>query len=313
MIWVTSKTVLVLLLVTLAGCKGWEYLHSDQKALPEGLDSFNENSFDENGLNTNNVNAAADYETEPLVEEKTTMDSVAVNFPEGTDYLKYLQEKAEDSPQIKEILAHQEQYPDKLLEMLAKNPETLDFVWNYPEEKNKTHTISIEDTYVKGEIPLYIQWDSQWGYDNYGDGLIALDGCGPTCLSMVYIGLTGDTSMNPKKMADYSSRNGYLTASGATAWELMLSGASGLGLTSGEVSLDESVIRWELEAGRPIICSMRPGDFTTTGHFIVLTGIAEDGSIIVNDPNSVLRSRQTWELTRLMKQMKNLWSFSKQN
>ena len=225
--------------------------------------------------------------------------------------MEYLQELAKSNPQIKKILSNQEQYPDKLLEMLAKNPETIDFVSNYPEEKNKEHKITKSDTYVKGEIPLYIQRDSQWGYDNYGDGMIALDGCGPTCLSMVYIGLTGDTSMNPKEMADYSSRNGYLTSGGATTWDLMLSGASGLGLNSSEVSLDETVIRRELEAGHPIICSMRPGDFTTTGHFIVLTGIADDGNIIVNDPNSILRSEQTWELDRLMRQMKNLWSFSK--
>ena len=36
---------------------------------------------------------------------------------------------------------------------------------------------------------------------NYGDNFLAITGCGPTALSMVYVGLTGDTSMNP-----YSSR-----------------------------------------------------------------------------------------------------------
>ena len=297
MLWVTARTVVVLLLCAILVGKGWEYLLEQREIRQAGSDS--DSSFAV--LNSDGS----------VSQESLSMDSAAVQFPEGTDYKKYLENMAEESPQIKEILANLDQYPDKLLEMLAKNPETLDFVLNYPAEKDKEHKISIEDTYVPGEIPLYIQWDSQWGYDRYGDGMIALDGCGPTCLSMVYIGLTGDTSMNPREMADYSNRNGYLTSSGATAWDLMLSGASGLGLTSGEVSLDESVIRRELEAGRPIICSMRPGDFTTTGHFIVLTGIAEDGSIIVNDPNSRLRSQQTWELNRLMKQMKNLWSFSK--
>ena len=289
--------MLILLLAAIIAGKGWEYLVDQQETAR--ADDTGGKSF------------AAVHSDGSVTEESLSMDKVAVHFQEGTDYVKYLQEIAEENPQIKDILANLDQYPEKLLEMLVKNPETMDFVLNYPEEKDKDHEISIEDTYVPGQIPLYIQWDSQWGYDSYGDGMIALDGCGPTCLSMVYIGLTGDTSMNPKKMADYSNRNGYLTSSGATAWDLMLSGASGLGLTSGEVSLDETVIRRELEEGRPIICSMRPGDFTTTGHFIVLTGIAEDGNIIVNDPNSKLRSKQTWELNRLMGQMKNLWSFSK--
>ena len=55
--------------------------------------------------------------------------------------------------------------------------------------------------YSEGEIPLLIQWDKRWGYETYGDDLMALSGCGPACLSMVYVGLTGDTDMNPKAMA----------------------------------------------------------------------------------------------------------------
>ena len=65
----------------------------------------------------------------------------------------------------------------------------------------------------------------------------------------------------------------------------------------------------ELESGHPIICSMRPGDFTSTGHFIVLVGI-EDGKIRVNDPNSRVRSGQLWEYETLEYQINNLWAFT---
>ena len=53
---------------------------------------------------------------------------------------------------------------------------------------------------------------------------------------------------------------------------------------------------------------MRPGDFTTQGHFIVLVG-GEDGKIIVNDPNSKERSSLLWEYDTLAGQIKNLWVF----
>ena len=66
----------------------------------------------------------------------------------------------------------------------------------------------------------------------------------------------------------------------------------------------------ELENGHPIICSMRPGDFTSVGHFIVLTGM-EDGKIRVNDPNSLTRSRQLWDYSTLSDQISNLWVFEK--
>jgi hypothetical protein len=55
---------------------------------------------------------------------------------------------------------------------------------------------------------------------------------------------------------------------------------------------------------------MGPGDFTTTGHFIVLTGVNADGSITVNDPNSRENSRTDWDLQTIMSQTRNLWSYT---
>lgn len=38
---------------------------------------------------------------------------------------------------------------------------------------------------------------------------------------------------------------------------------------------------------------MYPGDFTYTGHFIVLTGIDENGAITVNDPKQPRQHQKT--------------------
>lgn len=72
-----------------------------------------------------------------------------------------------------------------------------------------------------------------------------------------------------------AQRQGYAGADG-TSWELMRSGCEHFGLYAQELSLTEAAVFGALEAGQPIICSMRPGDFTTAGHFIVLTG-TQDG------------------------------------
>lgn len=40
-----------------------------------------------------------------------------------------------------------------------------------------------------------------------------------------------------------------------------------------------------LSQGKLVVASMGPGTFTRGGHFIVLTGITDDGKIKVNDPN----------------------------
>jgi predicted double-glycine peptidase len=55
---------------------------------------------------------------------------------------------------------------------------------------------------------------------------------------------------------------------------------------------------------------MGPGDFTTTGHYIVLTGY-EDGEFTVNDPNSIQRSGERWSYDRISGQIRNLWAMSK--
>ena len=89
----------------------------------------------------------------------------------------------------------------------------------------------------------------------------------------------------------------------------MTAGAEHFGVQGQELGLSENGILSELESGHPVICSMRPGDFTTTGHFIVLTGV-EDGKIRVNDPNSRQRSEELWDYDTLEYQINNLWAFS---
>ena len=160
-----------------------------------------------------------------------------------------------------------------------------------------------------GEVPFLYQIDPQWASHPYAGGTVEKNGCGPTCLSMVYVALTGRDDLDPAAMADFSERSGY-TTDGMTAWALMSDGAAELGLTSEELPASTAAVREALLAEKPIICSVGPGDFTTTGHFIVLSGLTEDGEVTVHDPNSVERSSRPWDLERVLGQCLNLWAFS---
>lgn len=213
------------------------------------------------------------------------------------------------SSQMKELRKEGDKYPERLLEALEHNEELLDFVMQYP-QKIGTYAdpIAVETDESRG-IPLFLQWDAKWGYATYGDGCIGLDGCGPTCLSMVLVGLTGDTSYHPKAIADYSAQNGFLSDSSGTQWALMTEGAQSFGITAYEVSLGEQQMKRELQKGHPLICSMRPGDFTTTGHFIVIYKY-EDGMFYVNDPNSRKRSEKGYSYERLENQIKAMWAYA---
>ena len=165
------------------------------------------------------------------------------------------------------------------------------------------------DQWMHGKMPYLYQIDDEWSTLSYAGGTVADSGCGPTCMSMVYVYLTGRKDKDPAKMAAFSETNGYIDC-GMTSWMFMTDGAARLGLTARELSAEESVIRRELEAGHPIIASVSSGDFTTKGHFIVLAGTDAFGRILVRDPNSAERSAQAWDLSRILVQTRNLWSFT---
>ena len=162
----------------------------------------------------------------------------------------------------------------------------------------------------KGQIPLFIQWDERWGYETYGDDFLALTGCGPTCLAMVRCGLSGETQWNPYEVACMAQEQGFYVEGVGSSWELMSLGAQRIGLTVSNVTFDADHILSVLQAGMPVICAVGPGDFTSVGHFIVLTGVDGDGKVTVNDPNSRENSEKTWDVEELMSQIRNLWGYS---
>ena len=105
---------------------------------------------------------------------------------------------------------------------------------------------------------------------------------------------------------------GYYVDEVGTDWTLMTAGASELGINSAQLTnWSEDTLKSELSAGHPIICSMRPGDFTSTGHFLVVAGVADNGELVIHDPNSPANSARTWDAERVLAQCANLWAFER--
>lgn len=160
-----------------------------------------------------------------------------------------------------------------------------------------------------GEVPALYQRDPAWSAAAYAEDDFGTTGCGPTCLSMVYIALTGKSDMAPADMGALSERMGCASPEG-TAWLFMTDGAAELGLTAREIAADESSVRGALLSGSPVIRSVGPGDFTTTGHFIVLTGIDGQGRLTIRDPNSSERTGKAWDFDTVLGQCRALWAYS---
>ncbi len=206
------------------------------------------------------------------------------------------------------------QYPASLLDFMEKYPEATQFVLDYPTAHTEKPSMDISGDLAAGGYPHFLQWDKRWGYEMYGDDYMAVNGCGPTCLSMVYCGLTGKSDQNPYQVAKMAEQNGYFVDGVGSSWDLMDEGAQKLGLTAEKIENNlEARITSALRSEEPVICSVGEGDFTYEGHFIVLSGILDDGSIQVLDPNSNANTEKTWEMDRLLPQIAGAWAYRARN
>lgn len=197
-------------------------------------------------------------------------------------------------------------YPKDLIALLETSPEAKDFVLDYPVRGDQPMDLS---GYERNTVPLFLQWDPMWGYEKYGRSYLAVTGCGPTCLAMAGYYLTGEETMNPLAVAQFAEENGYYARGYGSSWTLISEGAEKLGLQATELPLVKKKITDALEAGNPIILALGKGDFTTTGHYIVLTSWNGE-AFTVNDPNSRINSRQTWTYEQLEGQIRNIWEIS---
>ena len=218
------------------------------------------------------------------------------------------EKKSQDADTRTKMAQRQKAWKEAETSPLGKYPETVTFVSDYLYCRYNQVADNVGDV-TEGEIPLLLQWDERWGYAAYGDGYIGNGGCGPTSLSMVIVGLTGDNTVTPKVVADYAAENGYYVSGAGSSWTLMSEGAKHFGVDGVIMSFSRDEIYRALEEGHPIICSVGAGDFTTEGHFIVLSGIKDD-KICVNDPNSSVNSGKLWTYEELAPQIRNLWEFS---
>lgn len=199
-------------------------------------------------------------------------------------------------------------YPHWFEEVYEIAGENRDFLLNYPLKYGIKQEIDISDV-DRTTVPLFIQWDDRWGYLDYNGNICGVSGCGPTSLAMVAYYLTGDAKYTPAYMLTYSTSHGYAVPGSGTSWDLFNKGAKDLGFEVKTISKVEKYVADKLKAGIPVVVSMAPGTFTTTGHFMVLVGY-EDGKFRINDCNSPEKSARLWEWEEFEAEVRQFWAIS---
>ena len=215
--------------------------------------------------------------------------------------------KIQNNQSMLDDIMNSTQYPKQLKDLALKNEEVLEFVYDYPAEHVKKHTIDLTEEASMDSVPLFVQWDKRWGYEKYSGNFFAASGCGPTTLSMVVVYLTHNREASPIAVAKYSKEAGYSVDGSGSSWTLISEGSMHYGVKAKTVALDESRMKAELDEGHPIVVNVGPGDFTDTGHFMVITGYDDEG-FSINDPNSIEKSGKRWLFRNISSQIRAVWS-----
>ncbi len=215
--------------------------------------------------------------------------------------------KIQNNQSMLDDIMNSTQYPKQLKDLALKNEEALEFVYDYPAEHVKEHTIDLTEEASMDSVPLFVQWDKRWGYEKYSGNFFAASGCGSTTLSMVVVYLTHNREASPIAVAKYSKEAGYSVDGSGSSWTLISEGSMHYGVKAKTVALDESRMKAELDEGHPIVVNVGPGDFTDTGHFMVITGYDDEG-FSINDPNSIEKSGKRWLFKNISSQIRAVWS-----
>ena len=168
----------------------------------------------------------------------------------------------------------------------------------------------------------YLQTDPRWKNHNYSakgeNKTIGSSGCGPTAAAMV-IATLQDKNVTPVTTAQWSMAHAYKALNQGTYYTYFIPQMSVYGIackrlnTSNLYGKSSSSAHNEalnaLKNGDWVIACMGKGNWTSSGHFILLYGY-ENGYVYINDPASTkaARIKNTWAL--FASQVKYMWTIS---
>lgn len=224
--------------------------------------------------------------------------SYALEKPDYVDWMRDLYEY--DETVTDEEILNKRGLEDEYGRVFYKNPNTLQYdaftgkseiiariVGMIVGFNTNTRSVNIDLSNIEFRNPTNIVYYNQKDYKGvmYGKTqTVAEDACGPTSLAMIVDSLT-NANIGVLGMCDFAVSNGYNCEGNGTYRTLMSRGAQAFGLTVKQIGRNDAQgLAEELAKGHPAIALMGKGTFTDSGHYIVLTGIDQNGNVYVNDP-----------------------------
>lgn len=166
---------------------------------------------------------------------------------------------------------------------------------------------------------IYYQTDPRWKNNDYSTlgehTTIGASGCGPTAMAMV-IATLKDKTVTPATECNWAKKHGYKAKNQGTYYGYFVPAGERYGLKVTRLNNNNiygkansnyhNKVLQAVKNGNYVIACMGPGNWTRSGHYVLLWDVIGDTAYI-NDPASSkqIRVRGSWSLFR--SQVKYYW------
>jgi hypothetical protein len=165
----------------------------------------------------------------------------------------------------------------------------------------------------------YLQTDPKWAANDYSakgeKTTIKASGCGPTAMSMV-LATWADPKVTPATECAWALAHGYKAPNSGTYYSYFVPAGKRYGLTVTQLNNasiygnSSSPLHAKAKAaangGDLVIACMGKGNWTSSGHYVVLWQVSGDTAYI-NDPASTKTTRTRGSWTLFQSQVKYYW------
>ncbi len=166
---------------------------------------------------------------------------------------------------------------------------------------------------IKASKGFYISQNNDKFVDiPYGSANVKTSGCGPISLTMALNYVNGIEIVKLEDVLKWAEENNMYEENAGTRWSLVRNFPPTVSANSKEMYISNiEQFATSIQEGEVLVTSMRKGQFTDNGHFIVITKI-KDGKVSVLDSASICRSLKEWDIETVFNDSnKYFWKISK--
>lgn len=165
----------------------------------------------------------------------------------------------------------------------------------------------------------YLQTDPKWKSVDYSakgeKTTIGASGCGPTAMAMV-LATWCDSKVTPLTECDWALKHGYKAPHSGTYYGYFEPAGRRYGLKvyrlnytniyGNSTTAYHAQARDALGEGHLVIACMGKGNWTSSGHYVLVYGI-QDNVVYINDPASTKKARTEGSYSLFKQQVKYYW------